>query len=127
VRISHKLTTLCNNLRFDQSTYVFSAENQALYPQRANMSQNDRIQDSAQKLVNAVDQEIEAAQDQGASSCFTLFAGKPKERIVDCLMKAVLPVVFPRNFESATALAFRDASASPVAECLRSPSLLDTL
>jgi hypothetical protein len=127
VRISHRLTTLCNNLRFDQFTPVFSPENQQLHPQRANMSQNDRIQDSAQNLVNAVDQEIQAAQDQCASSCLSLFAGKPKERIVDRLMKTVLPAVFPGEQELSRARAFSDASVSPVVEVLRSPSLLATL
>jgi hypothetical protein len=112
VRISHKLTTLCNNLRFDQFTPVFSQENQQLHPERAEMSQKDRIQDSAEKLVNAVDQEVQEAKDQGASSCFCLFE-KPKDRIVDRLMKTQLPVVFLTANELSAAHAFSDASASP--------------
>jgi hypothetical protein len=126
VRISQKLTTLCNNLRFDQFTPVYSQENRELHPERAKMSQKDRIQDSAEKLVNAVDQEVQEAKDQGASSCFCLFE-KPKDRIVDRLMKTQLPVVFLTALEPSTVLAFSAASPSPEVEVMRSPSLLDAL
>jgi hypothetical protein len=127
VRISLKLTALCNNLSFDHFNPVLSYEDQLRFPERAKMSQLARIQDSAQKLVNAVDQEIELIKDEGASSCLSLFAGKPKERLADRLMKVVLPVVFPGANEPSTARAFGEASASPVLERLRSPSLLSTL